>query len=211
MARNDWNLLEGPGLRTAAYAKKGGGVLSVTGEGLSADGWLTRDIAKELRGRLYEFIRDQTEETKKTVQGFVTPRHRLGRRGYRRGDPGPGFTRAHIEGHYYDDTSAASGQGGSLYGKVRLEPKLVREPGGKAYGSDRRAYIAAAVLNSGRYGGRKVTKVVLRASGARQRRYWQSGPRRAGQKGLRFWYLAYRAQRPKFEAAANRVLRGLEG
>lgn len=203
---------DAPGQATAVYARKGGGVLTVNSNGMSVEGWLKTDVAKILRGRLYEFIEGQTEEAAEAVRSFVTPRHARGRRGYRPADPGPGFTKANIEGHYYDDTRPE----GSLYGKVRLRQDLQRDPGSGAYPADRRAYIAAAVLNSGRYGGQKVTKVRVTSSGARKRQYWEKGKRRGasdtskGQRPLNFWYKGYRAQRGRFEAEANRVLRGLE-
>ena len=117
------------------------------------------DPAKKMRKNLTHQVRLLTEDGQRLVREGVKPLHPTG------------YTRAHVEGHWYN----AGRPLGSLYGKVRMEPKLSRPPDSSG---GRRPYIVAAVLESGRRGGIHGISVSMTSRGTRSRQTFRQGARK---------------------------------
>lgn len=86
----------------------------------------------------------------------------------------------------------------SLYARIRMQPKLKREPGSGKYPADRRPYIITAVAESGRTGGSYQHRIRVTSSGAKSRKTWMKG--RRTRKAYRMFTTAAKALRREAES-----------
>jgi hypothetical protein len=135
-------------------------MIRLSGSNISFDGpFFTGSPAEKVRRNLTAEVKKLTDEGQRLVQEGIRPQHPTG------------YTRAHVEGKWYNEGRPL----GSLYGKVRMEPKLERLPDSTG---GRRPYIIASVLESGRYGGTQGIRVSMTSRGTRSRSTWRQGAKR---------------------------------
>jgi len=134
-------------------------MIRVSGSAVYIGPFFDGDPAKKMRMNVTNQVRLLTEEGKRLVQEGVKPLHPTG------------YTRAHIEGHWYNEGRPL----GSLYGKIRMEPKLSRPPDSTG---GRRPYMIASVLESGRRGGIYGISVSMTSRGTRSRQTFTPGARK---------------------------------
>lgn len=165
-----------------------------SGGGIDINGPLfTKDVGDTIRHNLENAVDALAKDGMRMVQENMA-----------RGIHGGAWLRAGVEGdamHRHDLMSGS--EVGSLYGRVRMKPGLDHAPGSTAYPSSRVPYIVNRVLESGHYGGTRVSRSVKKTG-------WKYGRTQRARKAVHQWRDAYRTMKEKAAAIRADLVKGLD-